>query len=92
MMQMTTDQMMFAQLLDMGGAANYLMWLNSPQMKPEQLLRTLAQMRKGGLTPELINELIEEIKGFRSARTNGDRVAVRCRAQQEVWPRKYWRG
>lgn len=73
-MQMTTDQMMFAQLLDMGGAANYLMWLNSPQMKPEPLLRALAQMRKGGLTPERINELIEEIRGFRSVRMNGDRV------------------
>lgn len=60
MMHMTPDQMMFAQLLDMSGAGNYLMWLNHPQMKPEPLLRALTQMRKGGLTPDRIDQLIEE--------------------------------
>ena len=59
-MHMTPDQMMFDQLLDMSGAGNYLMWLNHPQMQPEPLLRALTQMRKGGLTPDRIDQLIEE--------------------------------
>jgi len=65
---------MFAGMLGKLGVANYLNFLYNPQVRIERYLKVMAQMRRGGLTPDRIDELLAELNGFADAEINLERI------------------